>query len=429
MATRERRQRNHKIAVTSAAATTPRRKVPWLLAAMSGGFAVALAGWLLVTGACVVGWLGATDVGFGAAIRFGTELWLLANGGAIVAGGVQLSVVPLGLTLALVVLATGAAGWVIQQLPFEPGEQQMAKIWRAIGVFTLTYTLTVGLALFLTSASELVWRTVVCSMLIAGGSGLWAAVSAKEFDPLKHWPVWLKAVPKAVLAAVLVVVFGGALVFVAALLQNKDAIIALHNSLDPGAAGGVLLLLVQLAYLPNFIGWCSSWSLGAGLAVGVDTVVAPTQTQVGLMPAVPVFGAISENGPGSWSALSWLLVGVVAGIVAAVIIVLARPRARADETALVGGLSGVLAGVLITFVLALTNGAFGVARLTQIGARISDLIVLAPTLLGISGLVAGLVIGLLRRTPTEPEDDDDVENEDTAVNPRLDEATQPYRLP
>ncbi|MFD0867076.1 DUF6350 family protein, partial [Tessaracoccus lubricantis] len=75
----------------------------------------------------------------------------------------------------------------------------------------------------------------------------------------------------------------------------------------------------------------------------------------------------------------------------------ARPRARFDETALVGGLSGVAAGVLIATFCSMAAGALGDDRLSHIGARMPELLVFAPTILGISGVAAGLALGLLRR--------------------------------
>ena len=112
--------------------------------------------------------------------------------------------------------------------------------------------------------------------------------------------------------------------------------------------------------------------------------------------------------------LTWLLVGVTAGAVSAVIVVSSRPRARMDETALVGGLSGVLTGALAVAACAVANGSLGNQRLASVGARLDTLVVLAPTLLGIAGLVCGAVLGVLRPVPKlDPDTDDDPATEPT----------------
>ena len=97
-----------------------------------------------------------------------------------------------------------------------------------------------------------------------------------------------------------------------------------------------------------------------------------------------------------------LAVGLLAGALAGAVVTLARPRARFDETALVGGLSGVLAGGLIVVACALGGGSLGSERLAHIGPRVGALAIFAPTLLGLSGLAVGLILGLLRRPQQQP---------------------------
>lgn len=297
MGPNQRRQRDHKIAVTSSAAQAESgRAVPWLIASLAGGAGVAIAGWLLVTGATIVGWVAAPGTTFGAAIRFGTQLWLLANGGGLATDGIELSVVPLGLTAVIVVLASGAAGWAIQQaIRGRSGAARSRAGWRVVAVFTLTYLVAIALAVFLTSSTLMVWRALLSAVLVAGLSACWALVQAGVWDPMASWPVWAKAVPRAVAGALLVMVAGGALLLVIALLLSGDSVVAVHDALAPGPAGSILVLLIQLVYLPNFIGWCASWSVGAGFSIGVGTVISPSQTDVGLLPALPVLGAIGER--------------------------------------------------------------------------------------------------------------------------------------
>jgi hypothetical protein len=182
-----------------------------------------------------------------------------------------------------------------------------------------------------------------------------------------------------------------------ALYQGRERITLLASSLDADPVGGLVLILGQLAYLPNFILWAASWVVGAGFTVGDGSVISPTVTHVGLLPAVPVFGAVPTAATGQWGMVSWLLVGVAAGAVAAWTAVAPQRRARFDETALVGGLAGVIAGVALTVVAVFSRGNLGIARMVGVGPRPVELFVMACSLLGISGMAAGLVIGLVSR--------------------------------
>jgi hypothetical protein len=195
-------------------------------------------------------------------------------------------------------------------------------------------------------------------------------------------------------AAVLV---GACIALVTALYQGRGRVTELSASLGADPAGGFVLVLGELAYLPNLVLWAASWVLGAGISLGDGAVVSPTMTHLGLLPAVPVFGAVPSESTGRWVMAAWLVVGVVAGVVAAWTAVAPRRRARFDETSLVGGLTGVVAGVAVTAFAVLSRGNLGVARLVGLGPRPFELFVMACSLLGISGMAGGLVIGLLSR--------------------------------
>ena len=211
--------------------------------------------------------------------------------------------------------------------------------------------------------------------------------------------------PRAVGVALSTLIAVSASVLAVALFRYQDRVELIHNGLAAGTLGGVLLLLMQLAWLPNLILWSGSWALGAGMTLGLDSVVSPAANQLGILPSIPVLGALPANGPGPLSALWWLAGGVLAGALAAFVAVRARPRARFDETALVGGLAGVASGLAFWALAAISGGDLGAVRLVGVGARLTQLAVMAPTLLGLWGLVTGLVMGLVRRpiaTPADP---------------------------
>jgi len=199
---------------------------------------------------------------------------------------------------------------------------------------------------------------------------------------------------------VMIALVGGVIVLVVGLIANRAQFVLMTDQLNPGWAGGIILTLIQVFFAANIIIWCVSWSFGPGFTIGDGSVISLVGTHVGLLPAFPISSAL-PSGPGS---LLWLTFPIAAGVGAALTVLRVRPRARFDETALVGGLSGVLAGLGVAGLAALTGGDLGVDRLTGLGPFLLPLFVIAPSLMGLSGMCVGLVLGLIRRptTKTDP---------------------------
>ena len=110
---------------------------------------------------------------------------------------------------------------------------------------------------------------------------------------------------------------GGALVLlIAAFVAGWQQVLLLHNALAPGAAGGVVLTLGQLALVPNLLIWSAAWTAGPGFAVGTGTSVMPGHTELGALPAIPVLGALPTPGAGPGWAWAVLALPVLAGAVA-----------------------------------------------------------------------------------------------------------------
>jgi Family of unknown function (DUF6350) len=114
------------------------------------------------------------------------------------------------------------------------------------------------------------------------------------------------------------------------------------------------------------------------------------------LPSLPFLGALPAGGAADVAALWWLVSGVTAGAVAAWMVVRHRPIARLDQASLVGGLSGLLAGLIFVCVAWASGGDLGTLRLTDLGPRLEPLLVMAPTTMGLAGMVVGFALGLLR---------------------------------
>jgi hypothetical protein len=188
----------------------------------------------------------------------------------------------------------------------------------------------------------------------------------------------------------------GAALLATGLVRHFGTVIALHTALDPGVGGSIALLLGQLAFVPSALVWATSYALGSGFVLGAGSMVAPPGTELGMLPGVPLLGALPRPGPGDPALLGLLASGVLAGAVAAAIVVRSRPAARFDASSLIGGLAAVLAAGLFVVMGWAAGGDLGATRLTGLGPRLLPLLVMAGTTMGLAGLLTGTVLGVAR---------------------------------
>lgn len=405
----------------STAADVPRRPtLPWWLASVVGALATLLAGWLVVTGVVVAGWLSAMHGSLTDALDIGTRGWLLAHGTPVTIGASRLTLVPLGISLLLAIALSGVAGYAARQAALartpKVARFEAGRITLAVGAATgAIYAVVVAAVALVVVGPAEAGRGGLATAAVAVVAGVLGARSGAGWHPTRSWPAWARAVPRAVAAALGTLLAGGAAVVVVSVLQHWRRMAELSGALGGGPLAGFLLGAVQLAYAPVLILWGVAWLLGPGFTLGPDSLVSMADTHLGLLPGLPVFGAVPAPGPGRPVLVVWLLVAIAAGAVAGWVVVAARRRARADETGLVGGLAGVLAGFATVALAALSRGDLGSLRLAGMGPRLPELLVLAPSVLGLAGMGAGLLLGVLR--PPLPEGED----------PEVAEETRPIR--
>lgn len=371
--------------------------LPWLLVALFGALATALVGWVVVTGFAVVGWLAADRGTVGDAFATGTQLWLLGSGAGARLGGMTLTLTPLGLSLLYAYLLSRFAGFAVRHSEWHQAQTDQART--VLGIVTVTtagYLAPVVSATLLTGRPGQAVRGLGGAVAIGLIGSAWGSLAGSGYRPTDRWPAWARPVPRAVLAGVAVLLLAGSVLLLATLVTHVDRIRGLTDSLGAGVVGGIALLALQLAYLPNAVVWSATYGLGAGFSLGSGSVVSPTGTSLGIVPGVPILGALPATGPASSSMLGWLGAGVVAGGVAALVVLRARREARVDEACLVGGLAGALAGLAFTAVAWASTGSLGSHRLVGLGPRLLPTLVASITTLGLAAMIVGLVTGLLR---------------------------------
>ncbi|MFT4166450.1 MAG: DUF6350 family protein [Microlunatus sp.] len=384
--------------VIGSAGPTELPTLAWLTLAAGAGLISVLSGWVLVTGLVVAGWLAAEPGTLGQALSVGTQLWLLANGGGATLGSTSVTLVPWGVTGLVAWLVARTAGYAARQGPAgSPTVTPMVCI-----VATLGYLAPLLAVALLVGGPWPALRSGMVMLVVVPVAAAWGCCHARQTWPTASWPAWSRAVPRAVLAALLLMFAGGAAVLAIGLAVNLDRVTALLTTLDAGIIGNVALLVGQLAYAPNAIVWAACYALGPGFTLGNGSLVSPAATELGALPSIPMLAAVPDVGPGGISHLWWLALGVVAGAVAATLVVLARPSARYDETALVGGLSGAVAGGAFALVAWATSGDLGSDLLSGVGPELVPVLVMATSTMGLSGALCGLVLGLWRRRPKRP---------------------------
>ncbi len=354
--------------------------MPWPATALVGGALAALGGLVIVAVVVAAGWFGTTSIDFSLALAFAGQVWLLGHGAGLVVAGLRITLMPLGLTLLLALLA-GIAGSAAFRAP---GPADGSGLRRRVG-FTAA-GVALGYAVVVAAVGVLVHAElgagVPGGVLIAGGSALvGASRRAGSGVPGSAW--WRSGVRGAG-AGVLALVVVAAIPLAVAMINGETRIAALEGPLGFDAVATVVWAVICLLYLPTALGWTAAWVMGAGFTLGDGSLVAPWVTRLGLLPSVPIFGALPDDGAGPL--VGWLALAAVPGLVAGLAAVRARPSGVVAAIG-AGAVAGTLLGAAyLTWGLA-SRGALGVDRFESVGPRFPELfigvgIVLLTSVLG-----------------------------------------------
>lgn len=324
------------------------------------------------------------------------SVWLVGHGvdvsfllGSAVAksSGVSGAADPIDVTLAALGFAVVTA-W----LGARAGRRFAETEHRTTGLLVGTAVVAVlglGVALSSTSAATqpTIWQSVVLPALWFGIPALISSevcrrrrdlpadpATQRVIDLLDRVPVLWRTVAgfglRAGTAATAVVVAFAGVVVGLLLFTSFAEVITLYEQSHAGVIGGIALTVGQLAFLPDFVGWATSWLIGPGFAIGTGSSVSPIATTLGPIPGLPVFGALPTSG--HTFGLVWILVPVIAGfaIGGSMRPRLVRALGNADSAlhrALAGVATGIVAGVLTGLIAWVSSGSFGPGRLADVG--------------------------------------------------------------
>ncbi|WP_421084455.1 DUF6350 family protein [Rothia nasimurium] len=272
------------------------------------------------------------------AVSVAGHIWLLIHGvplhlevpeqGGFAAISGTMSLVPLGLTLIPLALCY-RSGRRLARASYE------GQFWQPLAGGMGAYA-TAGAGISLLSNNQsfsthpvlaaLAPLCLVILGLMAGGYaesrslaamiGVNAADWVKNFSQYSRWAgSYLWALVRSALVGLLAFVLGGALLLTASIFWHWDDVVALYQTLHAGAVGGAALTLLQLGLILNLVVYSMAWSTGAGFSLGEGTRVDLTGTEVGVLPSLPLLGALPHaSEPWGYLGLALpLLAGAVGG--------------------------------------------------------------------------------------------------------------------
>lgn len=336
-----------------------------VLAGGLAGTAAALLGLLLVAAPVLVVWWGEDRSGTDVvdALRSAGRLWLLGHGVVLEVPAGRYGLLPLGLAL--------VPAWLCWRAGRRGAQACRAGTTRgALRVAAGVALLYTGAAVVVTAAMSgtapvpVLWTAVCGPLLLAAPAAVAGALRALPPGSGVAVPPRAVVVLRTGAAALLVLLAAGALLVAAALGLDTGAAAQVAEGTEPGAVGGLGLLLLGVTLAPNAVVWAASWWSGPGFAVGAGTAVGPFGVELGPVPALPLLSALPDAAPPTWLAVLALSVPVLSGVLAGWLLTAggAWPRLLADAA-----LAGVVAGSALGVLAAVSGGPLGGERLAVVG--------------------------------------------------------------
>ena len=328
--------------------------------------------------------------------RASADIWLVGHGvdlkmtlDPVLAAAVNLpggdkpfliSIAPLSFSLLTILL-----GVRLGRKSFESGARFVGPL-SAVATFGF-FTILIALSAVHVNATPVMWMAVSFPTAIfalgvfigaRGEVGHSGGRAERVQQKVVGWATGLSSQVKAVLSASLrgglitaaLVIGASAVALSILIIANFASILGIYEGLQGGGGGSLILTAAQLMFMPNFVMWVVSWFIGTGFALGTGSSVSPVGTDLGLVPALPILGAMPTNDL-AFGFLG-LLVPLLAAFLAAWFIRPALLRALGTEVSFrwisltVLGIA-LVAGILIGLLAWGSGGAAGPGRLAEVG--------------------------------------------------------------
>ncbi|WP_426562786.1 DUF6350 family protein [Angustibacter sp. McL0619] len=349
------------------------------------GVGTAAVSWLVVALPVLLAWATSAQASasWGQAVRVATDLWLGVHRVPVDVPGGSFALAPLGLTLVPVWLCwvagrrlgASAAARAPRGKDAPPPSVRTSVVGLAVG-----YAVVLGLGALAARSAELRphlgWALAAGFVLalVSGGLGAYRGLGEPLVDLLAvalRLPDRFVTLLRGAAMAAAALVACGALLLTATVAVHLDRVIALHHALDPGTVGGGVLTLGEVALMPNGALWCVAFLAGPGVSLGTSTLVSAGGSSLGLLPLVPVLGAVPAPGPFPAALWAVVLVPVVVGILLGWWVAARGPgldRRLGSAARVVDALSAaLLAAATLTVLMWLSGGSAGPGVLSDVG--------------------------------------------------------------
>ena len=185
-------------------------------------------------------------------------------------------------------------------------------------------------------------------------------------------------------------------VVVLRLVVGFPAILSIQSDYGVNIGGAVIVGLAQLALLGNAVTWALGFVAGPGFALALGSTVSPAAAVPGLLPLVPVLGAMPAAADYPPILYAVLLLPVGAGLligqgVDGELEFFGNVRSRLGATTV----AALIAVVVVVAMTALGNGAVGVDRLRAVGVPLLPFAG-ALALEVVAGALVWVAVALLR---------------------------------
>ncbi|WP_460628498.1 cell division protein PerM [Intrasporangium mesophilum] len=397
-----------------ATSTSPSSAMP---AALRAGVLAAIGTWSVVVLPALVGWVASSEssLGWFSAVSVGTAIWFLGHGQSVGIGSLSISLTPLLLLLVFVYIAYRWARRLAATQRLRVGADRWSRVAgrELLPGFIIGYGLVAAVvALFTLGGPATPGVAAVLGALVVPVMALGFVLVRPESDTapafVKRWfrrgPTWLPSVWRIGWRGAVLLLALGFAVALARIALSWGSVSAVQEQYSGNLAESAILAAGQVALLGNAATWALSFLAGPGFQIAVGSTISPAAAHPGLLPLIPVFGALPESDayPSLMYAVALAPVAVGAYLgrrVDAELEFFGNVRARVSATV-------VAAALAVTVVIALTalgNGAVGTDRLSAVGPRIWPLAAaLALEVVGGALLwLAGLLLADLVRSRRE----------------------------
>lgn len=347
------------------------------------------------------------------AILVGLSFLVLGHGGGLIldAGVVRgaLTLTPLGTTLLFVAITSGRVRAMSRALALvdEAGTLRHRALHDAgtlLGVFAGAYGLGLGFISGVARSGDfrpVPTSAIVSGLLVAVVGGLigilWALARPRRDGAVPGFPLLgllprpFDAVVRSLGITLGALVAAGMVAITVLVLVGSPGVVHMSDELRPGIIGGLVLILLQLALLPSMGIWAMVVLCGGTVTLGTGTSFSLVGITTGVMPALPMLGALPEPGTVPWPVRLLVLVPIAAVALGAVRLVRDTADLETRERWIAWGSFPIVLVLVVLILAGLSGGSIGSGRLQHLGPLVPGLIL---PMLGIAVLTTAVVIAL-----------------------------------